>query len=178
MTARSMRYLFSPLTFKKPQACAACVDGTPAEPAANGAYFSPVFQLGSFLIHSKVTVIPGLGDLAFSESLPHGTVFFRPMGAAHKTALLTVGLKLREHQFQFFLGDPAEPLGLQAGKARRVRNATAADFKDLYLPGGMAATAQLFADGPGLPVKIRCKCIDEGALAHARIAAEGTEVVP
>ena len=77
------------------------------------------------------------------------------MGAAGEPALAEVGRKFREGMLDIILGDAAELLRFQAGKARCVGQTAAANLKNLPLAGRVTATAQLLADRPGLPLQLR-----------------------
>ena len=63
---------------------------------------------------------------------------------------------------QIFLGDEPGAVRFQTGKARRIRNAPAKGFKDRHLTGGVAAAAQLLADGTGLALCFRQQMVQKG----------------
>ena len=99
------------------------------------------------------------------------------MGAAGKAALPEVGRKFREGMLDILFGDAAKLLGFQAGKARRIGQAAAADLEDLHLTGSVAAAAQFLADLAGLALQLGCQSVQQRGLAHAGVAAESTQVV-
>ena len=76
---------------------------------------------------------------------------------------------------QIFLGDEPGAVRFQTGKARRIRNAPAKGFKDRHLTGGVAAAAQLLADGTGLALCFRQQMVQKGGFSHAGVAAERTQ---
>ncbi len=115
----------------------------------------PVLDVLDFLVHGAVAVVPGLGEPALGQCGTHGTALFAAVGAAGELALAQIRPELRERMLQIFLGDEPGAVGFQAGKARRIRNAPAKGFKDRHLTGGVAAAAQLLADGTGLALCFR-----------------------
>ena len=48
-------------------------------------------------------------------------------------------------------------------------------YKDRHLTGGVAAAAQLLADGTGLALCFRQQMVQKGGFSHAGVAAEGAE---
>ena len=112
-------------------------------------------KCAGFLVHGKVAGIACFADGPRVHGLTHGTAGLAAVGAAGEPALAEVGRKFREGMLDIILGDAAELLRFQAGKARCVGQTAAANLKNLHLAGRVTATAQLLADRPGLPLQLR-----------------------
>ena len=135
----------------------------------------PVLDVFHLVVHGAVAVVAGLGQLPRGQGGPNGAALLAAVGTPGELAFAQIGRKLREGVFQVFLGDEPRPPGFQAGKAGGVGDAATKRLKDGHFPGGVAAAAQLAADGGGLPAGLGQQGVQQRGLAHARVAAEGAQ---
>ena len=96
------------------------------------------------------------------------------MGAAGESAPAEIGCELRKGVFQISCQHEIHLLGLERGKARRVRDIAAAlDRMQLDMARGVAAAADAVGDRADLRAERAVETVEHARLADARVACEG-----
>ena len=102
------------------------------------------------LVKTNITFVAGFGDLSLCQSSQYGAALFLSVGTAYKFTLAQIGVELPKGKGQFLFVEQFGHLRVKTGEARRVRyQRPIGQAEQFNVTGGVATTAQLFADFAG-----------------------------
>ena len=135
----------------------------------------PLIDQRSLFIELQIALVAAFADLACCQRLSDGAAGFFSVGAVPELAGSDVLAEFGEGVLEVFLEDDLHLVGVEGGEAGGIGDQRVADGVELHMPGGVAATAQLFADLAHGEPKLRGKGVEDAGLAHAGVAGEGAE---